>query len=41
MILGAQAATPMVEAPRAIIAGALVGLGTSGAYASVPFAVCR
>jgi len=29
MILGAQAATPMVEAPRAIIAGALVGLGTS------------
>lgn len=41
MILGAQVATPMVEAPRAIIAGALVGLGTSGAYASVPFAVCR
>lgn len=32
MILGAQAATPMVEAPRAIIAGALVGLGTSGAF---------
>lgn len=29
MILGAQVATPMVEAPRAIIAGALVGLGTS------------
>ena len=29
MILGAQAAVPMVEAPRAIVAGALVGFGSA------------